>query len=110
VLALIAFVELDVTLTAIAIGVSLRGRPRAVTFAVTALGAVATGLALMSAWLVWLVAPNCIGDPDLLTCTAGRLGAGAVASLAEVALLEWAWMLGVALTVRAIPATAGVRG
>ncbi|HKC19383.1 MAG TPA: hypothetical protein VKE27_07085 [Candidatus Dormibacteraeota bacterium] len=109
-LALLAFVELDVTLTAIAIGLSLRDRPRPATFGVTALAAIATGLALVLAWLVWLVAPACVADPNVLTCTAGRAGFGALAYLAEVTALEWAWMLGVALLARSMPARAGVGG
>lgn len=98
--ALLAFVELEVTFTAIAIGVSLRARSRAATFATTALGASATALGLGLAWTVWFVAPWCIADSNFAACTAGQVGIGGLVFVAEMAALQWAWMLGIALLAR----------
>lgn len=99
-LALLAFVELEVTLTAAAIGYSLRARSRAYTFGATALGAALTALGLVFAWIVWFVAPACVGDPDLVGCTTDRVGVDGLIYVVEIALLEWAWMLGVSLVAR----------
>ena len=99
-LALVAFVELEVTMTAIAIGTSLRGRSRTATLAATGLAATATALGLVLAWLVWFVAPACVGDPSFMACTSDRAGASPFVYVAEIAALEWAWMLGVALIAR----------
>ena len=98
--ALLAFAELEITLTAIAIGVSFRARSRAVTIAATALGASATAFGLVFAWIVWFVAPACIGDPNLIGCTTNRVGVEGFVYVLEVALLEWAWMVGVSLIAR----------
>jgi hypothetical protein len=98
--ALIAFLELEVTLSAIAIGVSFRRRSRVTTFALTALAASVTALGLVLAWIVWFVAPACIADANLIGCTAGRAGAQGLIYAPELALLEWAWMLGVSLIAR----------
>ena len=98
--ALIAFVELEATFSAIAMGVSLRSRSRAATYGATALAAVATAAGLGVAWAVWFVAPWCIADPSLVACTAGQVGFGGLAFVTEIAALEWAWMLGVALVAR----------
>lgn len=99
-LALIALVQLDVTLTAIAIGVSFRARTRAATFGATAVSAAATGLAALLAWMAWFVAPACLVDPNVVACTAGRVGVNGFVYVSEIALLEWAWMLGVSLIAR----------
>jgi hypothetical protein len=104
VLALIAFVELEVTLTAVAIGISLRGRSRAITLAATAVGASATALGLASVWMVWFVAPWCVADPNLVACAATRAGDSGFVYVAEIAALEWAWMVGVALLARFVAA------
>lgn len=98
--ALIAFVELEVTFSAIALGISLRSRLRAATYGATALAAAATAAALGVVWMVWFVAPWCVADPSLLACTAGQVGFGGLAFVAEIAALQWAWMLGVALVAR----------
>lgn len=97
---LIAFVQLEVTLTAIAIGVSFRARRRAATLGLTAAGAAATGLGLVFAWIVWFVAPWCLGDTNLFVCTAGQAGANSLLYALEIAVLEWTWMLGLALVAR----------
>ena len=97
---LVAFVVLELTLSAIAIGVSFRARPRAATFAATAFGATATAGGLVLAWLVWVVAPGCLGDPNLIGCTTAHVGVQAFVYVLEIALLEWAWMLGVSLIAR----------
>src|SRR5579859_3558674 len=99
-LALLAFVELEVTLTAAAIGYSLRARSPAYTFGATALGAALTAPGLVFAWIVWFVAPACIGDPNLVGCTTDRVGVEPVVYVVEIAVLEWAWMVGVSLTAR----------
>ena len=100
VLALIAFVELEAALTAIASGVSLRTRHRAATFVAMGLGAGAIALGLGMVWMVWFVAPWCVADPNVIACAAGRAGSGGLLYFAEIATLEWAWMLGVALIAR----------
>ena len=99
-LALLAFVELEITLSAIAIGVSLRARSRAVTFAATAFAAAATAVGLVFAWIVWFVAPACLGDPNLIGCTTDRVGVQGFVYVVEIALLEWVWMVGVSLMAR----------
>jgi hypothetical protein len=99
-LALLAFVELEVTLTALAIGYSLRARPRAYTVGATALAAALTALGLVFAWVVWFVAPACVSDPNLIGCTSDRVGVDGVVYVVEIALLEWAWMIGVSLFAR----------
>lgn len=108
-LALIVFVALDLTLTAIAIGVSLRRRRRAATVGATALVSAATVLGTALVWLLWTVAPACITDPNVLGCTAGRAGVGAFVPIADIALLGWAWMSGVAMVARSMHSSAGVR-
>ncbi|HET9780838.1 MAG TPA: hypothetical protein VFR33_03580 [Candidatus Dormibacteraeota bacterium] len=95
-----AFLELEVTLTAIVIGVSLRARPRTATFGATAFGAGATAVGLVFAWLVWFVAPGCLTHADLIGCTAGQVGVQGFVYVFEMALLQWAWMLGVSLIAR----------
>ena len=107
-LALLAFVELEVTLTAVAIGVSLRGRSRAFTFAATAVSATVLAVGLVFAWIVWFVAPACIGDPNLIGCTSDRAGAASLGYVPELALLEWAWMVAVSLIARSSPLKARV--
>lgn len=97
---LMAFVELEVTFSAIAMGVALRTRSRAATYGATALAAAATAAGLGVAWTVWFVAPWCIADPNLLACTAGQVGFGGLVFVMEIAALQWAWMLGVALLAR----------
>lgn len=97
---LVLFVQLEVTLTAIAIGVSFRARHRAATFGATAASAAATGLALVFVWIVWFVAPWCLADPNLIACTAGQAGTNSLLLVLEIALLEWAWMLCLALGAR----------
>lgn len=97
---LIAFVQLEVTLTAIAIGVSFRGRNRAATFALTAATAAATGLGVVFAWIVWFVAPWCLSDQNLIGCTTDGVGVQGFVYACEIALVEWAWMLGVSLIAR----------
>lgn len=104
-LALAAFVQLEVTLIAIAIGVSFRARSRAATFGVTAASAAATGFAGVCAWIIWFAAPWCVApDTNLIACTAGLAGMNALAYAPEVAVPEWAWMLGVALLARFVAA------
>lgn len=99
-IALIAFVELEVTFSAIAMGVSLRSRPMAALFGATALAATAAAAGVGLAWVVWFAAPWCLADPSFLACTAGQVGFGGLAFVAEIAALQWAWMLGVALVAR----------
>ena len=99
-LALIAFIELEVTLTAIASGVSLRARSRVATFAATGLAACATALGLVSVWMLWFVAPWCVADQNLIGCVAGRAGRSEFVYVAEITALQWTWMLGVALVAR----------
>lgn len=110
-LALIAFVELDLTLTAIAIGVSLGARRPSATVAATGLVTAVAMLGGALAWTVWMVAPACIADPNLVACTAGRAGGGQAALfVGEIGLLEWAWTVGVALVARSTLVRARVHG
>lgn len=98
--ALIAFGALEVTFSAIAMGVSLRARSRAATFGGTALAATATATGVGLVWVVWFAAPWCVADPNFLACTAGQVGFGGLAFVVQTSALLWAWMLGVALVAR----------
>ena len=97
---LLLLVEADVTLTAIALGVSLRNRPRGVTFAASALVASGIALAMVLIWVLWLVAPQCLGDLSPGACVGGRVAGAGLVYGTEIALAEWFWMLGVALCAR----------
>ena len=81
-------------------GLSLRTRNRAITAGATAASAVATAFGVVCIWIVWFVAPWCLGDANLISCTAGQAGSNAVLLAVEIAALEWGWMLGVALIAR----------
>ena len=108
-LALIAFVELDVTLTAIAVGISLRRRPVAATLAVTALSAGATVAGVGLAWSVWMVAPACVAQLDPVGCIGRQLPAGIGVLAFEIVLAQWLWMLAVALAARFFAGTTRMR-
>ena len=108
-LALIAFVELDVTLTAIAVGISLGRRPVAATLAVTALLAGATVAVVGLAWNVWMVAPACVGELDPVGCIGRQLAADIGMLAFEILLAQWFWMLAVALAARFFAATTRTR-
>lgn len=97
---LVLLVEADLTLTAIALGVSLRRRRRGVTFAASALMASGIALAMVLIWLLWLVAPACLGDLNPGGCIGGRVAGAGLEYASEIALAQWFWMLGVALCAR----------
>jgi hypothetical protein len=97
---LLFLVEADVTLTAIALGVSLRGWRTGVTIAASALVATGIAVAMVLIWVLWLVAPGCLGDPNPGVCVGGRVGGAGLLYASEIALIQWFWMLGVALCAR----------
>jgi len=93
--------EADLTLAACAIGLGLRRRHNALTF--LASGGVALGfaLAVFLVWMLWVVAPGCLGDDSLLGCVSGRAESG-FPFVGLGALGQWAWMLVVALCARLV--------
>jgi hypothetical protein len=97
---LLVLVEADVTLTAIALGVSLGRWPRAVTFAASALVSTGIAAAVVLIWVLWLVAPSCLGGSNPGACIGGRVAGPGLVYASEIAFMQWFWMLGVALCAR----------
>jgi len=90
--------ELELTVSAGAIGRGLR-RSHPVLTALATLG-IATGFAgaVLVVWALWFVAPACVAGG---VCAAP---AGAAAWFGAGAVAQWAWLLMAALAVRHAPA------
>lgn len=97
---LLLLAEIDLTLTAVALGGSLSKRNRAFTVAATALVALAIALSMVLIWVLWSAAPGCLGDANPAACTAARLAGPDLLYVSEITLIQWFWMLGVALVAR----------
>ena len=108
ILALLAC-ELDLALTAGALGLGLRRRHPAVTVLAAGAVAVAFAAAVFALWVLWFVAPACV------IATAGCTGQGmfdqALVYAGAGALANWAFIAGVAMVVRRMRAgNAGTPG
>jgi len=92
--------ELDLALTAGAIGLGLRRSHPLLTFLSTGVISIGFVAAVFVIWILWFVAPTCVTgegaclDQAQLDGASGYVGLGAAA--------QWAWMLGIALAVRRI--------
>ena len=93
--------EVDLALTAGAIGLGLRGSHRLLTFGATAAVAGGFAIAIFLVWALWFVAPGCIGEEASLTCVNDH-AASRFAYLGLGALAQWIWLLGVALAARRV--------
>ena len=93
--------EADLTLGACAIGLGLRDRRCLLTFLVTGGVALGFGLAVFLVWTLWFVAPGCIGDGASLSCVSDHAASG-LAYLGPGALVQWTWMLSIALAARRV--------
>jgi len=93
--------EADLTLGACAIGLGLGDRRCLLTFLAT--GGVALGFALAAflVWTLWFVAPGCLGDGASLSCISDHAESG-LAYLGPGALVQWTWMLSIALAARRV--------
>ena len=93
--------EADLTLGACAIGLGLGDRRCLLTFLVTGGVALGFGLAVFLVWTLWFVAPGCLGDGASLSCISDHAESG-LAYLGPGALVQWTWMLSIALAARRV--------
>ena len=96
ILALVAC-EVDLTLTAGAIGIGLRRSSLAATVAATGLISSVFAAAIFLVWILWFVAPACVAGG---TCPGQSELSRPYAYLAAGAVAQWGWMLAVALATR----------
>ncbi len=97
---LIVIFEADLTLTAVALGFSLRARGVPATVVSTVLLAIGVALAWFMVLVLWAVAPSCIGAADQGACVESRIGMEAFTNVLLGAGAESAWLVGVALGAR----------
>jgi len=90
--------EADLALGACAIGLGLHNRPKLLTFLVTGGVAIGFAIAVFLIWTLWFVAPGCLGDASL-GCVGDHVASG-FTYLGLGALVQWTWMLGVAVAAR----------
>ena len=89
--------EVDLTLTAGAIGIGLRRSTPAATVVVTGLISLVFAAAIFLVWILWFVAPACVAGG---TCPGQSELSRPYLFLAAGAVVQWGWMLAVALATR----------
>ena len=96
ILALVAC-EVDLTLTAGAIGIGLGRSSLAATVVATGLISSLCAALIFLVWILWFVAPACVAGG---TCPGQSELSRPYAYLAAGAVAQWGWMLAVALATR----------